>query len=80
MNCINDPLGLTHHFAHERDLILLDFDLQRLLSLLRGLLDRPRRLYELAWHNWRGFQKVFDIDRQLSSRTEIIARELKRLS
>jgi glycosyltransferase involved in cell wall biosynthesis len=80
LNCINDPLGLNHHFTPERDLILLDFDLQRSLSLLRGLLDEPRRLYDLARNNWRKFQEVFDVDRQLAARRQIIVRELNRLS
>jgi hypothetical protein len=79
LNCINDPLGLNPHFVHERDLILLDFDLPRSLALLRGLLDEPRRLYDLARNNWRKFQEVFDIARQLAARRQIIVRELNRL-
>jgi acetyltransferase-like isoleucine patch superfamily enzyme len=76
LNCINDPLDLNPTFAHDRDIILLDFDTQRSITLLRDLLGNPQHLYELAYANWSKFHVVFDVDAQLWARSRVIVAEL----
>jgi hypothetical protein len=73
LNCVNDPLGLNIYFTPGQDIVLLDLDLDKSVSILRGLLDAPDMLYQFAYNNWRKFHEVFDTDRQLALRTAIIA-------
>lgn len=78
LNCINDPLDLNPVFTHGRDIIILDFDTDRSVSLLRGMLGDPAALYQLAYQNWRKFHDVFGTDKQLWARTRLIAEQLSR--
>jgi len=78
LNCINDPLGLNIAFSSGRDIVLLDDKPEQSIASLRELLAAPPRLYDLAYANWRQFHEVFDVNRQLWSRTRTIVQELVR--
>lgn len=76
LNCVNDPLGMNPCFVDDRDIVLLDEDLDRTIERLSGLIGNPARMYDLAYANRRSFRRVFDTDRQLMARTKVIAAEL----
>jgi hypothetical protein len=78
LNCINDPLDLNPTFTDGQDIVLLDYDTQRSIKMLRALLTEPSRMYELAYANWQKFQQIFDVDAQLWARSRVIAAELAR--
>jgi glycosyltransferase involved in cell wall biosynthesis len=76
LNCINDPLDLNVVFTHEHDVIFLDYDTDRSISVIDALIADPARMYEIAYRNWRLFRETFSLDEQLWTRTKIIAEEL----
>lgn len=76
LNCISDPLGMNVAFEDEVDIVLLDFDVEKTIERIRGLIEDPERMYRLAHANWRKFIEVFDTDRQLWSRCGLITNEL----
>jgi glycosyltransferase involved in cell wall biosynthesis len=78
LNCINDPLDLNPTFIDGQDIVLLDYDTQRSITMLRDLLADPSRLYKLAYANWRKFLEIFAVDAQLWARSRVISAELAR--
>lgn len=78
LNCINDPLGMNFAFRHGENIVLLDLEPLHTIATLEALFSDPERLYTLAEANWRAFRDVFNIDRQLWARTQLIAHELMR--
>lgn len=75
-NIINDPLGLNTEFQDGKDLLLLDDDFEKAASRIENLLVNPSELASLGEGSFRAFRRVMDINRQLWSRTKIIADEL----
>jgi hypothetical protein len=72
LNCIADPLGLNDGLVDGRDIILLTLDVGSSIGTVGALLADPPRLYDLARANWRRYHEVFDTDRQLQARSNVI--------
>jgi glycosyltransferase involved in cell wall biosynthesis len=77
VNCINDPLDSNPGLVDGRDLILLDFDIDRAVGILDDLLAHPSRLYQIAYTGWRRYHVLFDTDRQLWARSKVILDALR---
>jgi hypothetical protein len=78
LNCITDPLALNVAFEDGRNILLIDRDAARTAARLAALFAAPDQLYALARANCARYGEVFDVDRQLWSRTRLITSELLR--
>ena len=76
LNCINDPLELNTEFVPGQDFVLLDDDVAAATRTILGLVEDPERMYQLANQCWIAYRRVFDTDRQLAARTELLVSEL----
>lgn len=77
LNCINDPLGSNPALIDGHDVVLLDFDIDRAVRTLDGLLSDPERMYRMAYAGWRRYRALFDTDRQLWARSKVILDALR---
>ncbi|WP_056698846.1 MULTISPECIES: glycosyltransferase family 4 protein [unclassified Aureimonas] len=78
VNFITDPLALNAAFYDGEDIMIINRDVEQTIARIRALVADPGRLYTLARANELAFRRVFDIDRQLKSRTGVIVDELLR--
>lgn len=76
LNCISDPLGLNVAFTDGEDVLIVDENSERTIDRIREVVSSPDRLYAMAYANWVRFHEVFDTDRQLWARTEVITTQL----
>lgn len=76
LNCVSDPLNMNVAFTDNKDILLVDMDTDKTIDRLTAVLRDPSRLYELSYANWRKFTEIFDTDRQLWTRCQLITEEL----
>ncbi len=76
LNLISDPLALNVAFTDDEDVVLLDEDTERTIARIAKLTADPERLYRMSYANWKKFHEIFDTDRQLWARTQVITTQL----
>ncbi|MDO9404329.1 MAG: hypothetical protein Q7T87_09875 [Polaromonas sp.] len=76
LNLISDPLNLNVAFTDGKDVVLLDEDTDRTIARIHELVSDPARMYQMSYANWSTFHDVFDTDKQLWARTEVVTAQL----
>ena len=76
LNLISDPLQLNVAFTDGQDVVILDEATDRTIAKIAELVSDPERMYAMSYANWNTFHDVFDTDKQLWARTEVITNQL----
>ena len=76
LNLISDPLKLNVAFSDGADVLIVDEDTHRTIARITELVADPERMYKLSYANWNKFHEVFDTDKQLWARTQVITNQL----